>query len=57
VTGQRFSPGAQVSFANKTDHHNVSEIFLKVAMKNKKKKLNYLILVMFSIGINVLLPL
>jgi hypothetical protein len=38
VTGQRFSPGAQVSFANKTDHHNVSEIFLKVAMKNKKKK-------------------
>jgi hypothetical protein len=38
VTGQRFSPGAQVSFANKTDHHNVSEIFLKVAMMNKKKK-------------------
>ena len=27
-----FSPGTPVSFTNKTDHHNINEILLKVAL-------------------------
>jgi hypothetical protein len=32
VTGQWFSPGTPVSTTNKTDRHDVTEIFLKVAL-------------------------
>jgi hypothetical protein len=32
VTGQWFSPGTPVSFTNKTDGHNITEILLKVAL-------------------------
>jgi len=32
VTGQWFSPGPPVSSTNKTDHHNIAEILLKVAL-------------------------
>ena len=32
VTGQWFSPGTPVSFTNKTDHHDITEILLKVAL-------------------------
>jgi hypothetical protein len=32
ATGQWFSPGTPVSSTNKTDHHNITEILLKVAL-------------------------
>ena len=32
VTGRWFSPGPQVSSTNKTDHHGITEILLKVAL-------------------------
>jgi hypothetical protein len=32
ATGQGFSPGPLVSSTNKTDHHNITEILLKVAL-------------------------
>jgi hypothetical protein len=32
VAGQWFSPGTPVSFTNKTDCHNITEILLKVAL-------------------------
>jgi hypothetical protein len=30
--GRWFSPGTPVSFTNKTDHHDITEIYLKVAL-------------------------
>jgi hypothetical protein len=33
VAGRLFSPGTLVSTTNKTDHHDIAEIFLKVALK------------------------
>jgi hypothetical protein len=32
MTGQRFSPGTPVSSTNKTGHHDIAEILLKVAL-------------------------
>ena len=32
ATGQGFSPGTLISSTNKTDHHNITEILLKVAL-------------------------
>jgi hypothetical protein len=32
ATGQWFSPGTLVSSTNKTDHHDITEILLKVAL-------------------------
>ena len=32
ATGQLFSPGTPVSSTNKTDHHEITEILLKVAL-------------------------
>jgi len=32
ATDRRFSPGTPVSSTNKTDHHNITEILLKVAL-------------------------
>ena len=34
ATGQWFSPGTPVSSTNKTDHHNITEILLKVELNN-----------------------
>jgi hypothetical protein len=34
VAGCWFSPGNPVSSTNKTDHHNITEILLKVALNN-----------------------
>jgi hypothetical protein len=31
-TGQRFSPGPPLSSTNKTDHHNITQILLKVTL-------------------------
>ena len=33
ATGQWLSPGPSVSSTNKTDHHDITEILLKVALK------------------------
>ena len=38
VTGRWFSPGIPVSSINKTDCHDITEILLKVALKQKKNK-------------------
>ena len=32
MTGRWFSPGTPVSFTNKTDHHDITEILLKVVL-------------------------
>ena len=32
MTGRWFSPGTPVSSTNKTDHHDITEILLKVAL-------------------------
>jgi hypothetical protein len=42
MTGRWFSPGTPVSSTNKTDHHYITEILLKVALNtinqtNKQK--------------------
>jgi hypothetical protein len=34
ATGRWFSPDPLVSSTNKTDHHNINEILLKVALKH-----------------------
>jgi hypothetical protein len=44
VTCYRFSPGPPVSYTNKTDRHDITEILLKVALigrlqQQKKKRL------------------
>ena len=47
VTGRWFSPGTPVSFTNKTDHHYITEILLKLALNtiNPPKKPDYLIFI------------
>jgi hypothetical protein len=42
VTGLWFTPGTPVSFTNKTDRHNITEILLKVALSTIKPKPNIL---------------
>jgi hypothetical protein len=44
ATGQWFSPGTPVSFTNKTDRHNITEILLKVALNTIKQTNIYLCL-------------
>jgi hypothetical protein len=36
LTGQQFYQGTQVSSTNKTDLHNITEIFLKVVLRHHK---------------------
>ena len=38
ATGRWFSPGTPVSFTNKTDRHDITEILLKVALNTKPVK-------------------
>jgi hypothetical protein len=47
VTGRWFSPCALVSFTNKTDRHDITEILLKVALNtiNHKSTTNLLSLI------------
>ena len=51
ATGWRFSPGTSDSSINKTDHHNIIEILLKVALNttnhNQTKTCCQLLLVFF----------
>jgi len=42
ATGRWFSPGHPVSSTNKTDHHEITEILLKVALKTIKQTNNIL---------------
>ena len=42
VTCDRFSPGTSVSSTNKTDHHDITEILLKVAIKHHIKPIFFL---------------
>ena len=37
ATGRWFSPGPLVSSTNKTDHHNIAEILLKVVLNTMKQ--------------------
>ena len=37
ATGRWFSPGTPVSFTNKTDYHEITEILLKVALNTTKQ--------------------
>ena len=37
ATGRWFSPGTSVSSTNKTDHHDITEILLRVALNNIKQ--------------------
>ena len=36
--GQWFSPGTPASSTTKTDHHDIAEILLKVALKHQKNQ-------------------
>jgi hypothetical protein len=47
ATGQWFSPGPLVSSTNKTDHHDINEILLKVAL-NTIKQANILYLIILT---------
>jgi hypothetical protein len=37
ICGQWFSPGTPVSSTNKTDHHDITEVLLKVALNTINK--------------------
>jgi hypothetical protein len=42
ATGQWFSSGTPISSTNKTDHHDLTEIVLKVALKTINQQTNQL---------------
>ena len=42
ATGRRFSPGTLVSSTNKTDHHHIAEILLKVALNTINPNLTHI---------------
>jgi hypothetical protein len=42
VTGRWLSPGPPVSSTNKTDHHDLTEILLKVALNTIKQTNKYM---------------
>jgi hypothetical protein len=55
VTDRCFSPGTPVSFTNKTDHHDIAEIFLKVALNVITQTINqYVPFKVFIIDCNFL---
>jgi hypothetical protein len=49
VTDRCFSPGTPVSFTNKTDHHDIAEIFLKVALNPITQTITSMFLLKFSL--------
>ena len=53
VTGWWFSPGTLVSSTNKTDHHKITEILLKVALST----INYHVYFIFITGVVALFTL
>jgi hypothetical protein len=46
ATGQWFSPGTSVSSTNKTDHHDITEILLKVALNTINVTINSILHIM-----------
>jgi hypothetical protein len=42
MAGQWFSPGTSVSSTNKTDHHEINEILLKVALNTINLNQSYI---------------
>ena len=49
ATGRWFSPGPTVSSFNKTDHHDITEILLKVTLKPSKQSNIYLLCFPFAV--------
>jgi hypothetical protein len=45
--GWWFSPGTPASSTTKTGHHDIAEIFLKVALKTKNQSINQSIFLIF----------
>jgi hypothetical protein len=52
ATGRWFSKGSTISSTNKTDHHDIAEILLKVAL-NTIKQTNDVLNVSFYIILNI----
>ena len=55
MAGRWFSPRTPVSFTNKTDHHDITELLLKVALNTttltlKSLYLHFVVLVVSFIG-------
>ena len=40
ATGRNFFPGPPISSTNKTDHHDITEILLKVALNTINQSIN-----------------
>ena len=47
VAGRWFSPGSPISSTNKTDHHDITEILLKVALNTIKQTITEIDLFLF----------
>ena len=55
ATGQWFSPGTPVSSTNKTDHHDITEILLKVALNIiKQTNIQYQIMTTYILPTNMM---
>jgi len=52
ATGRWFSPGTSVSSTNKTDHHDITEILLKVALNT----ITLTLALIYDYNCNILLP-
>jgi len=55
ATGRWFSPGTPVSSRNKTDHHDITEILLKVALSTMNQPINQSIIVLTSFRFRICL--
>jgi len=51
-----FSPGTPVSSTNKTDHHNITEILLKVALNTITLSISNEVTINMSSNFNILIP-
>jgi hypothetical protein len=56
ATGRWFSPGPTVSSTNKTDHHDITEILLKVALMTTKQTIKVNFYKMFFLMVFVMFP-
>jgi hypothetical protein len=53
ATGGWFPPGTLVSSTNKTDHHDITEIFLKVALNTINPKPSIWVAFPCDLNINI----
>jgi hypothetical protein len=51
-----FSPGTPVSFTNKTDHHDIAEILLKVALNTITLSISNEVTINMPSNFNILIP-